>query len=120
MATTADNANATLKDSLFIIDWDNTLFTTSYFTHKGLLPSYFDDSKSEKDAEEGSDWEELRELEKVVECKRVGADGVYGEGAKARVGVHYIQRIFRVDSQVSPQVLPQALRSHRQPKNHLS
>lgn len=62
-----NNPSSTFKDSLFIIDWDNTLFSTTYLTHKGLLyNSYLDPSKSEIESEDLELVKELSALEEVV------------------------------------------------------
>lgn len=61
------NLSSTLKDSLFIIDWDNTLFSTSYLNHKGLLyNSYPDHPKSEMESGDSELVKELNALEEVL------------------------------------------------------
>lgn len=40
------------KDSIFIVDWDNTLFSTDYLKNMGFqFDSYFDSGKSHSEAD---------------------------------------------------------------------
>ena len=53
---TVNNHNNKFMDSIFIIDWDNTLFSTDYLKNMGFqFDQYFDNSKSEKTSDNSID-----------------------------------------------------------------
>jgi len=64
---TADNSSTSVSDSIFIIDWDNTLFGTTYLANEGFLcNSCFDHSKFQMNPEHQELIKDLNALEEVT------------------------------------------------------
>ncbi len=58
------------KDSIFIVDWDNTLFSTSYLKNMGFqFESYFDKGKGVSEAEKMLDVYLIKDISSLEEVR---------------------------------------------------